>query len=94
MPKRLVGEQAPLRLVRWRGTPSITGAVSSTGVAGFPGLIRERVAGLCYRSIRGSPKSGKTLLSANQVIVEIWSPSSVRTSSPYGRAISVCGDGK
>ena len=47
-----------------------------------------------YRSIRGSPKSGKTLLSANQVIAEIWSPLSVRTSSPYGRAISVWGDWK
>ena len=47
-----------------------------------------------YRRIRGSPKCGKTLLSPNQVIAEIRSPSSVRTSSAYGRAISVCGLGK
>ena len=35
-----------------------------------------------YRSVRGSPNWGKTLVSANQVIADIWSPSSVRTNSP------------
>ncbi len=49
---------------------------------------------LSYRSVRGSPKCGKTLLSANQVIAEICTPSSVRTSSPYGRAIAVWGTGR
>ena len=33
-----------------------------------------------YRRMRGRPKCGKTLLSPNQVIAEIRSPSSVRTS--------------
>ena len=47
-----------------------------------------------YRSIRGSPKCGKALLPPNQVIAEIRSPSRVRTSIPYSRAISVWGVGK
>jgi hypothetical protein len=36
-----------------------------------PRLIRERIPRLSYRSIRGRPNCGKTLLSANHVIAEI-----------------------
>jgi hypothetical protein len=39
----------------------------SRGVAAFTRLIRERVARLSYRSVRGSPKWGKTLVSVNGV---------------------------
>ena len=46
------------------------------------------------RSVRGSPKCGKTLLSANQVISAMPSSARVSTTSPYGRAMSVWGDGK
>jgi hypothetical protein len=35
-----------------------------------------------FGSVRGSPKCGKRLRSANQVIAEMWSPSSVSTNSP------------
>jgi hypothetical protein len=73
---------------------SITLALNSRGVGSFPSLIRERIARLSYRSIRGRPNCGKTLLSANHVMAEMWSPSSVRTSRPYGRAIAVWGLGK
>jgi threonine dehydrogenase-like Zn-dependent dehydrogenase len=47
------------------------------------GEVRIDVAyvGICgHRRIRGNPKFGKTLLSPNQVIADIRSPSSVRTS--------------
>jgi hypothetical protein len=47
-----------------------------------------------YRSTRGSSKRGKAPLSANQVIAEIRSPASVMTSSPYGRAVPACADGR
>lgn len=50
---------------------SIVLASMSGGVAGDPRLIRERIARLSYRSIRGRPNCGKTLLSANHVIAEI-----------------------
>ena len=33
-------------------------ALNSAGAAAFPRLIRERITGLSYRRIRGSPKSG------------------------------------
>lgn len=76
------------RLVGWLGQrQTVTPAWTLSG----PACVRIRAS---YRRIRGSPKCGKTLLSENQVSAEIWSPSSVRTSSPYGRAISVWGDGK
>jgi hypothetical protein len=68
---------------------SITLALMSRGVAAFPRLIRERIAGLSYRSIRGRPNCGKTLLSANHVMAEIWSPARVSTNSAYARATSV-----
>ena len=56
----------------------------------------DRLAGLSngYRSVRGSPNWGKTLVSANQVIADIRSPSSVRTNNPRGRAMSVLGMGR
>jgi hypothetical protein len=57
-------------------------------------LPGERLARLAYRSIRGSPKCGKTLLSANHVMAEILSRSSVRTNNAYGRATSVCREGR
>ena len=47
-----------------------------------------------YRSVRGSPNWGKMLVSANHVIAEIRSPSSVRTNSPRGRATSVWWTGR
>ena len=47
-----------------------------------------------YRSVRGSPNCGKTLVSANQVIAEIRSPSSVRTNSRAARAMAVSGTGR
>jgi len=46
-------------------------ASMSPGVPGDPRLIRERIARRSYRSIRGRPNCGKTLLSANHVIAEI-----------------------
>jgi hypothetical protein len=73
---------------------SITLALNSARVEAFPRLIRERVARLSYRSIRGSPNCGKTLVSPNQVIVDIRSPSSVRTNNAYARAISACASGR
>jgi hypothetical protein len=73
---------------------SITLALNSLRVEAFPRVISERVARLSYRSVRGSPNWGKTLLSANQVIADIRSPSSVRTNSPRGRAMSVLGMGR
>ena len=36
------------------------------------------------RTVRGSPKCGKTLVSANQVIAATASPSSVSTNSREG----------
>src|SRR5262245_60832532 len=60
----------------------------------------RRVPGLephAYRSAgssSGSPKRGNTPLSPNHVMAEIWSPSSVRTMSPYGRAITVSASGR
>jgi hypothetical protein len=47
--------------------------------------------GLSYRSIRGRPNRGNTLLSANQVMAEIRSPSRVSTKSENARATSVSG---
>ena len=47
-----------------------------------------------YRSIRGSPKCGKTLVSVNQVIADIRWPSSVRTTNEDARAMSVCAAGR
>ena len=44
--------------------------------------------------VRGSPKCGNTLLSANHVISAMALAASVSTSSPYGRAMSVWGAGK
>jgi len=35
------------------------------------GLVGGRFAGLFYRSVRGRPNCGKTLLSANHVMAEI-----------------------
>ena len=56
---------------------------------------RRRVRGaLSYRSVRGSPSCGKTLVSPNQVIADIRSPSSVRTNNAYARAISACALGR
>ena len=43
------------------------------------------------RSVRGSPKWGRTPLSRKRVIVETWLPSSVSTMSPWARAIGACG---
>jgi KaiC/GvpD/RAD55 family RecA-like ATPase len=68
--------------------------LNSAGVAAFPRFVRERIPRLSYRSIRGSPKCGKTLLSPNQVIADIRSPSSVRANNAYGRAMSVWGEGR
>jgi hypothetical protein len=73
---------------------SITLARHSAGVAAFPRRVRERIPRLSYRSIRGSPKCGKTLLSPNQEIADIPSPSSVRTNNAYGRVMSVWGTGR
>ena len=73
---------------------SIIVALNSADVEAFPRLIRERVARLSYRSVRGSPKCGKTLVSPNQVIADIRSPSSVRTNNAYARAISACALGR
>ena len=72
---------------------SITLALHARGRRGFPRLIHERIPRLSYRSIRGSPKCGKRLVSGNQVSADIRSPSSVRTASERARAISVCADG-
>ena len=47
-----------------------------------------------YRSVRGSPNCGRMLLSANQVMADIWSPSMVRTNSPNARATPVSGTGR
>jgi hypothetical protein len=88
-----VGEDAAPRVVRWRGIVDHLG-IELRGVEAFPGLIHERVARPSYRSVRGSPNWGKTRLSANQVIADIRSPSSVRTNSPRGRAMSVLGMGR
>jgi hypothetical protein len=68
-------------------------ALITLGVADLR-LPQAATARRSYRSIRGSPKCGKTLLSANHVIAEIRSPSSPRTTRPYGRAISVRASGK
>jgi hypothetical protein len=56
-----------------RIAPELSIALTSMlgGAAGDLRLIRERIARLSYRSIRGRPKWGKTLLSANHVIAEI-----------------------
>ena len=59
------------------------------GVAAAPTFIRDRIAAFPTRRIRGKPKCGKTLLPPNQLIADIRSPASVRTSKAYGRAISV-----
>ena len=47
-----------------------------------------------YRSIRGRPNCLNTLLSANHVIAEMWSPSRVSTKSANARATSVSGAGR
>jgi hypothetical protein len=75
-----------------RAGQSLLGA--EPGATAFPRLTCERIARLSYRRILGNPKCGKTLLSPNQVIADIRSLSSVRTSIAYGRAMSVWGVGK
>jgi AhpD family alkylhydroperoxidase len=45
-------------------------------------------------SVRGRPKGANTARSANHVIAEIRSPSSVSTINPYERAIGACASGK
>src|SRR5687768_10035380 len=69
-----VVEHAAPRVFRWRGILAHLG-IELRARQAFPRLIRERVARLSYRSARGSPKWGKTLVSPNQVIAEIRSPS-------------------
>jgi hypothetical protein len=73
---------------------SLTLALNSPRVEAFPRLIRERVARLSYLSVRGSPNWGKTLVSPNQVIADIRSPSSVRMNNANARAISACASGR
>ena len=88
-----VVEHAAPRVFRWRGIVDHLG-IELRARQAFPRLIRERVARLSYRSVRGSPKWGKTLVSPNQVIADIRSPSSVRTNNAYARAISDCASGR
>jgi len=73
---------------------SIILASMSREVAGDPRLIRERIALISYRSNRGRPNCGNTLLSANHVIAEIRSPARVSTNSAYARATSASGTDK
>ena len=47
-----------------------------------------------YRSIRGRPNCLKTLLSANHVIAEMWSPARVSTKSANARATGSFGSRK
>src|SRR5262245_42233070 len=79
-------------------TASLVGQV--VGVAAFVGIYLSPAPNnsapvyASYRSIRGNPNCGNTLLSANHVIADIRSPSSVRTNNAYGRAMSVLGMGR
>jgi hypothetical protein len=65
---------------------------SAASLPGEPVTLAGQVR--CVGSVRGSPKCGNTLLSAKKVISATLLPASVSTRSPYGRPISVCGQGK
>ena len=72
--------------------PGVVGELGEERPLGAAVALAERVQGVDvseelrdqrYRgSVRGSPKWGKTLLSENQVMAQIWSPRRVRTIIP------------
>jgi hypothetical protein len=88
--------QGALRLAAAHGalvTHRLLAAALAAGRHGFPEAHLRAHRPPFYRRILGNPKCGKTLLSPNQVIADIRSLSSVRTSIACGRAMSVWGWG-